>query len=375
MLHIISDTNIGGAGSYLLNFLEYFDRSLLNVRVACPPGSLLAAKCAEKGVPVTETAALSPDESFQWRGLTGRIRELVYIIRKYRVRVVHTHASFTGRLAAKIAGVGCIVYTKHRLDDEMPAKGAKGRIFNLVNHLTCHRVIAVSEAVKEKLIRQGVAPEKITVIYNGVDVEGLRKRAAEPLAGGLLKSLRPPGGQAARLVGAVARLEPEKGHQYLLEAARLVLDAGINARFVIAGTGSLAGELKSTACRLGIEEAVIFTGFVENVPQLLAALDVVVLPSLTESFGLALVEGMCLGKPCVGSNVGGIREIITPGVNGLLAEPGDAAALAEKISFLLQNPENARRMGSEAARTVEEKFDARLMTKRITDLYYRCASR
>lgn len=379
VLHIISDTNIGGAGSYLLAFLEYFDRSLLNVRVVCPAGSLLAARCAAKGVEVVETAGLPGDESFQWRGSGKQLKELVSIIRKHRIQVVHTHASFTGRLAAKIAGVKCIIYTKHRLDEieKPPKNGWKNKLRQLLNDRTCSRVIAVSEAVRENLIQQGVNPAKIVVIHNGIDIEGLRKKAQQT---GIQKNGRkekgglpadwlaaPPG---CRLVGMLARLEPEKGHRYFLEAARDILAVKKNVKFIIAGTGSLETELKERARALRIQEAVIFTGFQENVANLLAAMDVVVLPSLTESFGLSLVEGMCLGKPCVASRVGGIKEIVTDRENGLLVEPGNARGLAEKILFLLQNPAFAQELGRRAARTVEEKFDARIMAGKITELYY-----
>jgi len=98
----------------------------------------------------------------------------------------------------------------------------------------------------------------------------------------------------------------------------------------------------------------------------------VVLPSLNESFGLGLVEGMCLGKPCVASNIGGIKEIIEDGKNGLLVKPADPVELAEKITFLINNPDEAHRLGQEAARTVEEKFGAREMVRKITLLYQKC---
>ncbi len=370
VLHVISDTNIGGAGRHLLTFLDSFDRSALHVRVLCPAGSLLASRCAAKGIEVIEMAQMPPDESLRLRGLFSQVREMVKIMKNYRVRVVHTHASFAGRLAAKIAGAGCIVYTKHRLDQpELPA-GLKGGLLRLANDLTCHRVIAVSRAVKENLLRQGVKANKIEVIYNGIDIAGLRKRALGK-AVILPEDLVHPGPKTC-VVGVIARLEPEKGHRCFLDAARLILPEVPDVKFLIVGTGSLEKELKVYAEKLGIKDKVIFTGLRDDIPELISRLDVVVLPSLSESFGLSLVEGMCLGKPCVASNVGGIKEIIVDGKNGLLAEPGNARALAEKIVFLLQNPALARRLGEEAARTVEEKFDARLMAKKITELYFRC---
>jgi len=369
VLHIISDSNIGGAGRHLLNILEYFDRRLLNIYVLCPAGSLMAARCAEKGVQVIEMARLPGDESFQIRGLFSRIIEIVQIIKRYDIRTVHTHASFTGRLAARLAGVNCIFYTKHRLDELKPRQGMKDRLLNLVNHLTCSQVIAVSQAVKDNLIRQGVSAGKIEVIYNGIDTEGFRRRSATT------RATLPPGeknGGYSATVGLIARLEKEKGHRYFLEAAKIILTRMKKIQFMIIGTGSLEKELKDYARKLKIDQYVVFTGLRDDIPELLAEMDIVVLPSLNESFGLGLVEGMCLGKPCVASNIGGIKEIIEDGKNGLLVKPADPVELAEKITFLINNPDEAHRLGQEAARTVEEKFGAREMVRKITLLYQKC---
>lgn len=369
VLHIISDSNIGGAGRHLLNILEYYDRSLQNIHVLCPAGSLIAAKCAEKGARVTEMARLAGDESFQIRGLFPRIIEIARLIKKYDIRIVHTHASFTGRLAARLAGVTCIFYTKHRLDELSSQRGFKDKLLNLANHLTCHRVIAVSEAVKENLLMQGVNPGKIEVIYNGIDTKEFCRRGAtahdEP------RQYE----NKHHFIGLVARLEKEKGHRYLLEAAKIILSKIENIRFIIIGTGSLEKELKEYAHRLKIDQNIIFTGLRDDIPELLAKIDIVVLPSLNESFGLGLVEGMCLGKPCVASNIGGIKEIIEDGKNGLLAKPADPVDLAEKIIFLIKNPDEANRLGQEAALTVEEKFGAHEMVRKITNLYKECEQR
>jgi len=370
VLHIISDTNIGGAGSYLLNFLEFYDRSLLNVRVVCPAGSQLAPRCAAKGVEVIEAARLPGDQSFQKQDLKAQIKELVYIIRKNRIQVVHTHASFTGRLAAKIAGVKKIIYTKHRLDEIkwQPKKTWRDRLQQLVNDRTCSHVIAVSEAVKENLIQQGVNPRKIVVIYNGIDVAGLRKRAQQAKA-----PLFPAGwslpGATSGVVGMAARLEPEKGPQLFVETAMELLLIDKRVKFVIAGTGSLEAKLKKRVRTLEIGDSVFFAGFQEDVAPLLAALDVVAVPSLTESFGFSLVEGMALGKPCIATNVGGVPEIISEWKNGLLIDPYDIRGMAEKILMLLRTPAYAQEIGRRAARTVEEKFDVRLMTAKMTELY------
>jgi len=364
VLHVISDTNIGGAGRHLLNLLKYYDRSLLRVRVACPAGSMLAPRCRQLGVEVSELVEMPPDESLNWKSLRRQIPALVRLIRGGRIRLVHTHASFAGRLAARLAGNCYVVYTKHTLDPVPEEKGLKDRLAGLINRATCDRVIAVSEAVRENLIRQGIPPARIEVIYNGVDMDTFR-----------------PSGAVRRewpgkyLVGVVARLSPEKGHRYFLEAAKMVADVIDSVTFLIVGTGPLENELRERCRKLGIDGRVVFTGLRDDVPCLLEQMDVLVQPSLSEAQSLSLVEGMCMARPCVATNVGGIREFVVDGENGLLVEPADPAALADRILLLLKYPELAARLGQAAACTASGRFDARIMAKKVTDLYIRCYNR
>jgi len=365
VLHIISDTNIGGAGRHLLTFLEHYDRARLAVRVLCPPASLLLEQCAAAGVDTYTSSYLTGDRSFGWRGLSGLFRDVNAIVKDCRIDLVHTHASFSGRLAARAAGVTRIVYTKHRMDWDAPRGWIKKRAIALLNRLTSRRVIAVSRAVKEDLIQNGVPEGKITLIYNGIDINKYREQARSSD----LKSRLGIG--ANRVVGMVARLEPEKGHQYYLEAAARVLDKLGDVFFVVVGTGSLASGLKDTARRLGISEHVLFTGYQDDVAQFVAMMDVVVVPSLTEAFGISMIEGMCLGKPCVASAVGGLVEIAgQDGRAAFLVPPGDAEAIAGKVVFLLENPDIARTMGLRAAEEVEKRFSAEKMADEITSLYY-----
>lgn len=365
VLHIISDTNIGGAGRYLLTFLEHYDRKRLTVYVLCPPASLLLKQCAAAGIATYTSPYLAGDRSFGWRGLSGLFRNVKAIVKDCHIDIVHTHASFSGRLAARAAGVSRIVYTKHRMDWGVHRGWMKKQGIALLNRLTSHKVIAVSRAVQDDLLQNGVPKEKIALIYNGMDIRKYKEQAA---SGDLRAGL---GIGTDRVVGMVARLEPEKGHKYFLEAAKRVLEKLENVFFIIVGTGSLASELADTAQRLGISERVLFTGFQENVAQFTAIMDVVVVPSLTEAFGISMIEGMCLGKPCVASAVGGLLEIAGPdGQAALLVPPGDAEAMAAKIISLLENPGLAQAIGAKAAAEVERRFAAAAMSEAITRLYY-----
>jgi glycosyltransferase involved in cell wall biosynthesis len=364
VLHIISDTNIGGAGRLLLNFLAHYDRSRLQVYVLCPAGSLLEDLCAAvPGVTTMALPELPPDESFAPGRLWKEIPAIIRVIRKYNVNVVHTHASFAGRLAARLAGGACVIYTRHRLDAE--GAGVRSRLLNLVNNYTSDSVVAVSRAVRSDLIRQGVDKRKIALIYNGIDLSRFHP-PGYPGGAGASPAARVP------VIGLIGRLEPEKGHHCFLDAARLLLTQHGGCRFWIVGAGSLQQELRDYAEKLGIASQVEFLGLRDDIPALLAQMTVVAQPSLNEAFSLSLVEAMSMGKPCVASNVGGIKEILVDRENGLLVEPGKPRVLAARIAWLLEHPDEARRIGEAAARTAAERFDAGVMTEELTRLYVEC---
>lgn len=361
VLHVVSDTNVGGAGRLLLNFLASYDRSRLEVYVLCPAGSLLAERCAApdtgRGVTVLALPELPADESLAPGRLWKQIPAIIRVIRRYGIDVAHTHASFAGRLAARLDGGPCVIYTRHRLDTG--GRLARSRLFSLINNYTCDRVVAVSQAVREDLLRQGIQASKIALIYNGIDLRRFQPRLSPPDAG-------------SPVIGLVGRLEPEKGHRCFLEAARMLLLKHGDCRFRIVGAGSLLQELQDYAWKLGIAGRVEWLGLRDDIPELLAGMSVVAVPSLTEASPLSLMEAMSMGKPCVASSVGGIGEILADRQNGLLVEPGNTRALAGRIAWLLEHPAEARQIGEAAARTARERFDARLMTERLTCLYTEC---
>ena len=369
VLHIISDTNIGGAGVHLLTFLENYDRDKLAVRVLCPADSLLLEQCRALDVSAWASFNLAGDRSLSWSGLPGLCREMNAIVKRYQISLVHTHASFAGRLAAKILGTPRIVYTKHRQDWD-PGRGwLKNQAIARLNRFTCHHAIAVSEGVKKDLIAGGLPEDMVTVIHNGVDGNRLRELAGQTPSEAL------PAVAGRRVVGIVARLEPEKGHECFLEAAAKVLSEHNDSLFLVVGTGSLTDSLRVKALSLGIGDSVVFAGFQRNAVQWMNVMDVLAVPSLTEAFGITMIEGMCLGKPCVVSAVGGLTEIAgTDGEVAYLVPPGDAAALAAKISYLFKNPEIGRSMGERGAKAAEARFSAKRMTEDITELYYRLLS-
>lgn len=347
VLHICSDTNIGGAGRYVLSLLTQpaiSDR--FDTAVACPEGDLAAA-VRRIGLPVF----LYPgaNTSFSWPAL----RSLTAHMRTWRPQVAHTHGSLAGRVAAALAGAR-IVYTKHGLaaaeEQAIQVRGAGRLAKRLAVTLLAHRIVAVSEAVKRALVAQGADPGRVRVIPGGVDLSQYESQA--PLAPGVL--------------GALGRLQTEKGFDVLL---RSLAELRGEARLLLGGEGLLAQELPRLAAELGVADAVEFRGFVTDVPGFLAETGVFVLSSRSEGLGLVLVEAMAAGRPVVATRVGGVPEVVVDGETGLLVEPENPGALAAAVRRLLADPALAARMGQGGRRRAQEHFSARRMAELTAAMY------
>jgi glycosyltransferase involved in cell wall biosynthesis len=208
------------------------------------------------------------------------------------------------------------------------------------------RAIAVSQAVKEFAIKgRCFPPDKINVVYNSVDMNRFK-----PIDPSMVKTFREKYKIPShhRLIGTITRLRKEKGNRFLIHAIPIVLQQFPDTTFFIIGDGPLWDDLNQLAQTLKVQDHLIFTGFYQNIPQALAALDIKVLPSLTEGCPYALIEAMVAGKPIVATNVGGIAEMMVHGEDSLLVPPQDPEQLAEGIIRLLKNPSLAQQLGNEA---------------------------
>ncbi|HIE52323.1 MAG TPA: glycosyltransferase family 1 protein [Armatimonadetes bacterium] len=232
------------------------------------------------------------------------------------------------------------------------------------------RIVAISQAVGEHLRESGVPTEKITVVWNGIDIKSFqptRPRAAVRAELGLT------GDDWA--VGLVAQMVPWKGHSCFLEAAARVASAVPTAHFILVGEDlfgdhpTYPAQLRAWAEQLGIRDRVHFLGYRTDVADLLSALDVFVLPSRREPFGRALIEAMSLGKPVVATNLGGPREIVEEGISGLLVPPDDAAALAEALLSLARDPAWAATLGQQARQRVQTHFTLERHVAAMQEVY------
>ncbi len=361
VMNIISDTNIGGAGRVLINYLKYRDKENFDVSVALPRGSKLKEPLETLGSVVYEVDGMA-DKSMD----PGVIKELRKLIRRVGPDVVHTHGSMSGRIAARREG-RVVIYTRHSVfPTKSYLKKFPGRQLNRwINTHYADQIIAVSPAAVDNLTEGGIPRERVTVLMNGV--EPVVRRGEEELA-----PLREKYGLTAGdlVAGILARIEDYKGHTDILEALRRLKDKGKCVKLLVAGTGGYEGEVKARCQELGLEDQVSFLGFVSDVAPILSLLDVQLNASWgTEATSLALLEGFSMGVPAVISDYGGNPWLIEEGVNGYTFPTRDAGVLAGRLEELLDKPERVKELGRGAREIYEKKFTARWFAKNTEEFY------
>lgn len=301
----------------------------------------------------------------------GSFLDLYYLIRRIEPDVVHTHTSkagFLGRLAARLAGVPLIVHTIHELPENAAQSTVQKGFYWLLEWIAArmaHHLVTVSEPNQKQILREFLcAPKKLTLIREGLDLEAYvpRRSAAE-----VRQELGIPVG--APLVGCVGRLEPAKGHEDLLEAFRQVLAEEPEARLVVVGEGYQKADLLARVAQLGLESRVLYTGWREDMLDLLGAFDVFALASHYEGLGIAILEAMALRRPTVCTAVGGVLDVVQDGETGYLVPAREPAAMAARIVELLRDPERRAAMGEVGRRRVEEHFRDEDANRKMLGLY------
>ena len=361
VLNVISDSNIGGAGRVLINYLENCDREEFRTMIALPKGSLLAEPLRQLGGEVYELDGLA-ERSYSKED----VKLLEALIRELRPDIVHTHGALSGRIAGRRCGCK-VVYTRHSAFP-VPAKlkYPPGRWVNkLVNEHYADHIIAVSPAAAENLTDAGISPKLITVMMNGVSA--VERRPAEETA-----SLRSRLGIAPEdfVLGILARIEPYKGHLHIIEALDILRSRGRKPVLLIAGSGSYEEELKSEVSSRGLQDQVQFLGFWGDVAPFLSALDLQLNASYgTETSSLSVLEGLSMGLPAVVSSYGGNPWLIDDGEDGLIFKNRDSADLAAKIERLMDSPEELARMAERAKEIFEQRFTGKIFAGNVEKVY------
>jgi len=362
VMHILTDTNVGGAGRLLLTLCRHVNREEFSLTVLLPKGSLLIPLFRDSGITVLETKG-GRDRSFS----PGDIREIGKIIHREKPDVVHTHASLSGRIAAALSGVKGRIYTRHCAfpPTKSQMRFPRKQLTALLTPLLSTDVIAVADAARDDLLKMGVPGDMITVILNGT--EPFREVSAEETAA-LKASLDIP--ENATVVGMAARMEPYKGHAELLTSAEKVLSTHSDVYFLLLGNGSEEESLRLMAAKKGLDR-VLFAGFQLDVAPYFHLMDIHVNNSYgTETSSLAIQEASALGIPTVATHYGGTPEIISDGTDGLLVPVHSPDALADALLTLIKNPEQRRRLGENAKDSYLRRGGAAAMT-RLTENVWR----
>lgn len=365
LMHITNDLEIGGVQELLLLLLKNLnkERFRLYLGTVCAKGELVR-DIEDLGVQVRYYPCIRRNLLFKW--ITPyQVFRLSRWMREERIDIVHTHlflGGLIGRVAALLARVPAVIHTEH--NTYYWKRFYHVGIDRILAKFT-EKIIAVSQAVQDFTLKQeGISPDKFTVIYNGIDYErfdiGIGKDR-------IREEFKIPLG--APLVGSIGRLVPQKGFKNLLLAAAKVLEEIPETKFLIVGDGPERRNLEVEACRLGISEDIIFTGFRRDIPQILSTVDLFVLASLWEGMGLVLLEAMAAGRPVVATAVGPIPEIIEDKITGVLTPPSDPDSLALAIISLLKDRGRTDRMGEIGRSRVRERFGIKRMAEKIEGLY------
>ncbi|MGH2395797.1 MAG: glycosyltransferase [bacterium] len=278
---------------------------------------------------------------------------LSHALSRHPVDLLHLHlprAGFLGRLAARRLGLRPVIYTEHNMWD------GGGSIVRYLNHWTLlwtDHLIAVSEEVRRDLLARGMAPQRVTMIPNGIDVEAVQRQAAQ---GPSLRALLgiPP---EARVIGTLANLHPRKGLVTLVATIPRLQRQWPDLRVVIIGRDDgLGPHLRRLGSEAGISGSLHLLGPRPDAVALLREFDVFVLPSVVEGLPVALLEAMALARPVVVTPIGGVPEVVRDRHEGLHVPVRDPGALASAVDRLLRTPEEAAAYGRAAAARVSHRF-------------------
>jgi glycosyltransferase involved in cell wall biosynthesis len=356
ILHINTERTWRGGEQQTLNLLAGLNERQIAGHLICQAGSLMEKRAVRAGMdvfPITMRGEIDLAASFQIRKL----------INEFNYNIIHAHTSHAHSLAF-LASIrtGVIRLVTRRVDFTifrnrfLPLNGIKYRFM-------ADYYIAISKKIKAVMVKDGIAADRIFVVYSGIDLERFSGATGDYLIPEF--SLQPDG----PVVINVAHLAEHKGQQFLVRAIPHVLKQIPSARFFIIGEGKLLGELQALSASLGITQALTFTGFRKDVGAFYQAADLFIMSSVQEGLGTAMIDALALGKPVVAANAGGIPEIIKDGDTGRLVEAANPQALAQGIIQMLTHKDQAQSMAQRGQAVVKEQFSIDAMVENNLAVY------
>ena len=372
VLNVIAEDRIGGPQVRIVRVAKALEQRGIETVVAIPEGDGgFSGMLSEAGIPCREVrnfcrprGTWNPAPNLLWMThLWPTVRQLVRIIERDDISIVHQNdvTQIQGAMAGKLA--------RRKVVWHINGMTSVDRAFKLLVYLLADVVVASSLAIGKAYMGNGIFSRDFQVLYPPVEMGDY----LEPRGSRIREEFALP--ESCPLVTMVGNINPRKGHLYFVRAASIVKESVPSARFLIVGqhlenrkgySMKVTGEIR----RLGLEAEVISTGFRRDIPEILSASDVVVSPSLAESFGMVVAEAQAASKPVVATDVGGVKEIVLSGETGLLVPPKDPRLLAEGVVRLLEDPETAAKMGLRGRERVGRLFSMEECTARYEVLYH-----
>jgi glycosyltransferase involved in cell wall biosynthesis len=360
----------GGGHISLVNILRHIDKELFKPYLVCSAQGSLREKVNEMGI-ASEIIEIKSLKRLNIFSLFIAILKLCRLIRRWDIKIVHSNAGSTrdtlySGVAARLAGIPFIWHVRVI---------ESGGIFDRLISLFSTKIIVISEAVKRRFhwIKN---PKKLVVIPNGVDIKRFNPSSIK------IEDLKKEFGFKKEdfVIGTVGQLIPWKGINYLIDAFYIVRKENPEVKLLIVGDEVPRGsgyrkKLEEMVNSLDLKDEVVFTGFKEDIPEIMGVIDIFVLPSINEPFGRVLIEAMSMEKPVVATKGGGVPEIVVDGVTGILVPLKDPEAMAKAVLTLIRDKKLAIRMGKSGRERVEKFFTIEEHLKRIQEIYLELINR
>ncbi len=376
IVHYITRLIIGGAQENTLLTVEdqhnlFGDRVTLITGPGLGPEGSLEERARKGGLDLRIINA-SRRAIHPWRDWQT-YRQLLSLLREIKPDLLHTHSSkagIMGRAAAAKLGLPCV----HTIHGAAFHVGQSALAFNVYRWLerraapATDKFISVCDAMTDQYVQAGIAPrEKFVTVYSGFDVEPFLHPPRPPLDVRAELGLKPD----EIVIGKVARLFPLKGHEFLIRAAKAVVDQCPNVRFLLVGDGILRPQFEAELTAAGIRDRFVFAGLVPpgQVPELIHAMDIVVHTSVWEGLARVLPQGLITGKPVVSYDIDGAREVVIPRETGLLLLPRSIDELSAALCELANDADLRRRLGDTGRARFTEQFRHQSMTRQIREVY------
>lgn len=378
ILYLNPSSEVGGAEKSLLDLLRYLDKEIYHPIVSLPSEGNLTRELDRRGIETMiiplhpKISSLSRSNGNQFfcqflaipRYLFPTIMEMTRLIQAKDIDIIVTNgikSHLIGSVVSAMTGTKLIWHVRDLIE-----YGWLRTMLRSLGRIFPDKIITNSQAVG--IIFSGNGRKE--TVYNGIDltlfdpkIDGEKVRSMFGI------------GKDTKLIGTIGHLAPLKGFEELLEAIAEVIGEGFDIKLAIVGdviypnSQRYKQNLLSLLDSLGLKDRIIFAGFREDIPELLASFDIFVLPSRSEGFGRVNLEAMAMEKPVISTNIGGIPEVVLDGITGILVSPGNSSELAHAIMRLLDDYELKKSLGKEGRRRVEDHFTLQANAQRIEEIY------